>query len=142
MKFSVFSANIFIGLLCSVFLSSCELTGESQRECEKREEAELLSTMTPEEREDYLALQRAKERFQRKKIEYSAEKPAEHRTAPKKSWFSFERHSEEKRKRMLDVSRPVILYEDEHVIPTKGNSGRRSETLLNDGRERTKVKSN
>lgn len=94
-----------------------------------------LESMTPEERENYEALQRAKQRIEEKNKIVPAKSHKGTQVTDKKSSL-FERNSVEKRKRLGDPSKPVLLNDDESIFKWR-DGGRRSDRL----REKTRKES-
>lgn len=122
--FILFAAGILL-----LSLSACMTTPDSGPQKPD------LSLMTPEERENYEALQRARKRVEEK----SRTEVSSNRSAPAQrsrgSQFRFERNSEEKRRRLGDTSRPVLLNDDSSIFKWR-DDGRRSDTLRRQQEER------
>lgn len=97
-----------IALLFVLAFSMTACATKTQEEIDK----ERRKNMTPEERENDIALQRAKERF--KDDSPLPTMPQERRSVKRKtekkgSLFNFTPHSKEKRQQMYDMSRPVLM---------------------------------
>ena len=99
---------------------------------EKQPPGPDLSKMTPKERADYEAFANARQRFYEKKYKAQANGEAPQtagRTAEPDNKKK-QRYSLEKRERLSDMNRPVLLQDSEKsIFPWKENSGRRSEKL-------------
>lgn len=93
-----------------------------------------FSVMTPEERENYEALQRARKRVEEKNKIIPAKSHKGTNVHNKKSSL-FERNSVEKRKRLGDPSKPVLLNDDASVFGWR-DEGRRSDRLRSEQKER------
>ena len=86
-----------------------------------------FSRMSPEERENYEALQRARKRIEEKHRIIPAKSHKGTQITDKKSPL-FERNSEVKRKKLGDPSRPVLLNDDSSIFNWR-DGGRRSDNL-------------
>lgn len=111
------------------FLSACTSTTPPSQEAQID-----FSAMTPEERENFEALQRAKKRVEEKNKIIPAKSHKGTQVHEKKSPL-FERNSVEKRKRLGDPSKPVLLNNDSSVFGWR-DDGRRSDKLRSEQQER------
>ena len=93
-----------------------------------------FSRMTPEERDNYEALQRARRRIEEKNRIIPAKSHKGTQITEKKSPL-FERNSEVKRKKYGDPSRPVLLDDDSSIFNWR-DGGRRSNKLREQQKER------
>lgn len=126
MKKSVFLIMaVAAGMLC---LSACQSAPPP-----KEPEVDF-SRMTPEERENYEALQRARKRIEEKNRIIPAKSHKGTQITEKKSPL-FERNSEVKRKKYGDPTRPVLLNDDASIFKWR-DDGRRSDKLREQQRER------
>ena len=87
-----------------------------------------VSKMSPEERENYEAEQRAKQRVAEKQRMIPAKTHKGTQVTGEKTPL-FQRHSVEKRKKLGDTTRPVLLNDDSSIFKWRDGSGRRSDKL-------------
>ena len=87
-----------------------------------------VSKMSPEERENYEAEQRAKQRVAEKQRMIPAKSHKGTQVTGEKTPL-FQRHSVEKRKKLGDTTRPVLLKDDSSIFKWRDGSGRRSDKL-------------
>lgn len=86
-----------------------------------------VSKMSPEERENYEAEQRAKQRVAEKQRMIPAKSHKGTQVTGEKTPL-FQRHSVEKRKKLGDTTRPVLLNDDSSIFKWR-DGGRRSDKL-------------
>lgn len=87
-----------------------------------------VSKMSPEEREIYEAEQRAKQRAAEKQRMIPAKSHKGTQVTGEKTPL-FQRNSVEKRKKLGDTTRPVLLKDDSSIFKWRDGSGRRSDKL-------------
>lgn len=108
------------GLLCVCACSSTPLPPE-------KTDVDV-SKMSPEEREIYEAEQRAKQRAAEKQRMIPAKSHKGTQVTGEKTPL-FQRNSVEKRKKLGDTTRPVLLNDDSSIFKWRDGSGRRSDKL-------------
>ena len=107
------------GLLC---VSACSSTPQPP----EKPDADV-SKMSPEERENYEAEQRAKQRVAEKQRMIPAKSHKGTQVTGEKTPL-FQRNSVEKRKKLGDTTRPVLLNDDSSIFKWR-DGGRRSDKL-------------
>lgn len=121
MKKSILSLVIAAaGLLCVCACSSTPPPPE-------KPDADV-SKMSPEERENYEAEQRAKRRVAEKQRMIPAKSHKGTQVTGESSPL-FERNSKKKRRKLGDPSTPVLLNDDSSIFGWRDGSGRRSDKL-------------
>lgn len=121
MKKSILSLVIAAaGLLC---VSACSSTPQPP----EKPDADV-SKMSPEERENYEAEQRAKRRVAEKQRMIPAKSHKGTQVTGESSPL-FERNSKKKRRKLGDPSTPVLLNDDSSIFGWRDGSGRRSDKL-------------
>ena len=120
MKKSILSLVIAAaGLLC---VCSCSSTPPPPEKTDVD-----VSKMSPEERENYEAEQRAKQRVAEKQRMIPAKSHKGTQVTGEKTPL-FQRNSVEKRKKLGDTTRPVLLNDDSSIFKWR-DGGRRSDKL-------------
>lgn len=124
---------LLIAVLCTACVSGKKERSESQYRTNDPT-PEQLAAMTPEQREIHENLRRAREQYRaRMKIDSSKKKRERKAVAreEKGGLFSnlWKRNSVEKRKRLGDTSRPLLLNQTRSEVMPWKTSGPRSEQL-------------